>query len=259
MDRVDIALVPLQVVALAVDLGDEPVLVRDDHELVLRQRRGRVGAHVREQQAPGLPDGVGQVADLVGEPAARGLAGLLQAAPLHIVEPAVVEATETAVLDSPVAEVCRAVGAVDAQQTGASLRVAEERQVLPEDPHRLGRAPVRQLLRKRDGLPVPAEQRPSGRPRSRLGKELVVLGAEHIPPPGWRIRVTRLAQRECTDAQERVSMAALVASVPGHRVALKAPVRSAMLGIVPACAVDGCATLHGGPSKVLREGCGKGS
>ena len=76
------------------------------------------------------------MADLLVEGAAGGLTWLLQAAATDVVEPAVVDAAQAAILESAVREVGSSVGTVQPQQTWAALLVAEEHQVLAQQPHR---------------------------------------------------------------------------------------------------------------------------
>ena len=71
--------------------------------------------------------------------AAGRLARLLPAAPLAIVEPAVIQAAEAAVLEAPVAQVGPTMRAVDPQQTGLARLIAEENEVLAQQADREGR------------------------------------------------------------------------------------------------------------------------
>ena len=71
--------------------------------------------------------------DLVFELAALGLARLVQTVPVHVVQPAVVEAADPLLLDAPVAEVGGAVRAVQAQQPQPAQLVTEEEELLTHD------------------------------------------------------------------------------------------------------------------------------
>ena len=111
----------------------------------------------RQDQPARLAAGIGGVADAVLERAVGRLAGLLQAAAAHVVEPAVVQAAQPARLAAAVAQVDAAVRAVQAEQAGSARVVAEQHQLLTQQPDRQRRTARRQLLRQRHGLPVAAQ------------------------------------------------------------------------------------------------------
>jgi hypothetical protein len=96
---------------------------------------------------------------------------------MDIVEPAVVEAPQPAVLETPVAQVGASVGAVNAQQAGPPLIVAKHDEVLAEQSHGERRAARLQLLAERGWLPVPAEQIPSHSSGTDAREEIVLFGA----------------------------------------------------------------------------------
>ena len=81
-------------------------------------------AHNSEQQ-PGDPlDRVGGVADVFPQATARGLARRFQAIAIDVVEKAVVDAAEAAILDPTVTEIGPAGGAVQSDQPNLILLVA---------------------------------------------------------------------------------------------------------------------------------------
>ncbi len=102
MDRVNVALVALKVVAVHVRLGAGPALVGRREELVVGEEGRLAGAEVGQDHAAGLAAWVRGVADAFVEgpalslpkDAAGRLAGLLQAAAADVVEPAVVDAPQ---------------------------------------------------------------------------------------------------------------------------------------------------------------------
>ena len=85
------------------------------------------------------------------------LARLLEAAAVHVVKPAVVNAADAAILEAAVAQVGAPVRAMDAEQAGLTLVVPKEDQVFAEQSHGQGRASDRQLLGQRCRLPVPTQ------------------------------------------------------------------------------------------------------
>ena len=177
--RVDVAFVALEVVALVVDLADEDVVRGGVEELEIAQQWRLAAAEVGEDHARPFLAGIGGLAQGRPVPSAFGLAGLLQAVAVHVVEPAVVDAPQPAVLHPPVAQVGAPVAAMDAQEAGPAPVVAEQHQVLAQDAHRQGRASRRQLFGQRHGLPVTPQQRAAGRARLRGGQQPVLFGGHH--------------------------------------------------------------------------------
>ena len=87
-------------------------------------------------------------------------------------------------------EVGAAVRALPVDQAPALLSVAEQDQVLAEQPHRLDRAPGHarieariELVDQRRRLPVAAHQRAAGRTRADAGDQLVLLGLHGVIVP----------------------------------------------------------------------------
>ena len=115
------------------------------------------------------------------EAAVLRLGGLLEAAPVGAVEPAVVEAAQAAVLQPPEGQVDAAVRAEAADQPPAAV-AAEQDQVLAEQPHRLDRTLRRHLGHERRRLPVGAHQPAQRRVRPGPRDALVVRLLEHPRP-----------------------------------------------------------------------------
>ena len=65
------------------------------------------------------------MADLIVEGAARWLARLLQAPALNVIQPAVVNAAQAAILESSVAEICPTMAAMQPKQTRPAAIIAE--------------------------------------------------------------------------------------------------------------------------------------
>lgn len=89
-------------------------------------------AHVDEDQAVALLDGVPRLTGGVAPAPQGGLACLLDAAALDVEFPAVVAAADAVVLDAAVEEAGTAVGAALDHDTGVALSVPEDDQVLTE-------------------------------------------------------------------------------------------------------------------------------
>src|ERR1051325_11603713 len=115
------------------------------------------------------------MADAVSVFAAIGLARLLETAAVNVVEPAVVAATQPAVLDAAVAQIGAAVRAVNAQETRPPLIVAKQRELFAENFNRQRRAALRQLFRERHGLPVAPEHLAGRRALICAGQPIVLL------------------------------------------------------------------------------------
>src|SRR5687768_14142486 len=123
---VEIPLVALQVVALLEILHGGALPLRHAEKLIRGQQRRLAGTHIRQDQAAMIHAGVSRMADALVEGRSGGLAWLLETTPRHIVEPAVIDAAESAVLEPPVAQVSAAMGTVDAEEAGPAGVVAEE-------------------------------------------------------------------------------------------------------------------------------------
>src|SRR4051812_46007881 len=92
------------------------------------------------------------------EGAAGWLARLLEATAADVVEPAVIDAAEAAILQPAVAQVRSAMRAVQADQARPSLIVPEQNQVLAQDANGKGRAVFWQLFGDGNWLPVTPKQ-----------------------------------------------------------------------------------------------------
>ena len=188
--RVHGVLVGLEPVAGGLGGAAEGEVV-DDHDLlvvaqvledvVAGEYRLAVGrAHVGEDQAvvllhrvPGLPV-VGPVAAPVG------LAGLVQAGAVGGEQPAVVGAADPVVLDPAVVEGGAPVAAAGLDEAGPAAAVAEQDQVLAEDPDLAGQAG--RLGAEGDRMPVAPEQLPRGGARG--GLDQVGIPASRRPAVG---------------------------------------------------------------------------
>ena len=158
VEDVDVALVALEVVALAVELGGRHLIVRHRQPVVGRKERRLARAHVREDDPALFAARVGGLTDGVAVLPAVGFSRLVQASPFDVVEPAVIDAAEAAVLQAAIAQVRATVGAVDAQQPRPALVVPEHDKILAQEPGGQRRTAGRKLLGERRRLPVAAHQ-----------------------------------------------------------------------------------------------------
>ncbi len=187
MAGVDAPLHRLQPVALLQPLGHEPLLARDQRELPLGQRRPPFRrSHVGPQHPATLDQRVRPDFDLLGEATLLGLGGNLHALPGHVELPAVIGATQPALLVTAEPQRCAAVRTKLVDQTIASAGVPKSDQALRKHLHSHWRAVVRgQLLGEQDRRPVATKQPTHGRARTGLRKQIVLLLPKHAPLP-WR-------------------------------------------------------------------------
>ena len=164
---------------------DELSVVEDLQRVIARQDGLPLGrAHVGEEQTVALLHRIPRLAHEVAVAPAVRFARLLQAVSLDVEQPAVIAAAEPALLDLAVVERGPAVRAACVDEPGAARPVAEEDQVLAEDPYRPGRGPG--VSDQTDRVPVAAQQLAHRRARPDLG-ELAQVGGRR--PPVSRARV----------------------------------------------------------------------
>jgi hypothetical protein len=146
MNRIDIALVGLQVVALVKDFFNTNLVCRCSEKIIVGKQRRLSWSHVREDDSRSFLTRIGKVLYRIPMLAAAGLPGLLQTAAADIVEPTMIEAAQSAIFGSPVAQVCSSVGAVNAQKSDAPLIVAEQDEIFAENLNGQRRTSLGQLL-----------------------------------------------------------------------------------------------------------------
>ncbi len=135
MDVVDAALEGLQPVALLPDLGHRALLGCNLRPLEERRVGLLVGrAHVGEHQARDLVGRVGLNAHLVSEIRLGWLGRHVNALPVDVELPAVIDAAEAALFVAAEPEVGAAVRATRVDDADPAIRVAEREQVLAEQP-----------------------------------------------------------------------------------------------------------------------------
>ena len=177
---IDADLERLQPVAIDHALEREGVAVRRDEAVEMRKRRRLARAHIGEQDAALLHHRIGLLPDVGAQVAALRLGRRLQALAVDVEQPAVEGAAQAAVLQPAIGEIGAAVRAGAVEQAVAALLVAEQHEVLAQQPDRLDR-PVGagELIDQRRRLPVAAHQRAGGRARPDAGDEIVLFLAEH--------------------------------------------------------------------------------
>ena len=106
-------------------------------------------------------------------------AGLFDASTVNVVEPAVIEAPQAAILDTPIAQIGSAVGAMNAEQARPILLIAKQHQVLAEQSDLERRSTRRQLFAERRWLPVPPHQLARGHARPDPREPLVLFFRQH--------------------------------------------------------------------------------
>src|SRR5215468_3553778 len=104
MTRVQVAFIRLEVVALVKNFSDQPVSRRRIEGFVRRQKGRFSGTHVGKDESRHFPARIGGMVDLVTEVFVCPLTGLFQTISMNVIEPTVIEAAESAVFHSTVAQ-----------------------------------------------------------------------------------------------------------------------------------------------------------
>jgi hypothetical protein len=130
MDRIDVSLVPLKVVAIGEGLGDEAILVGYIENLIGGETRRLTRPQIGEDDSRVLLTGIRFKAGGVFVFPSIRLSRLIQTIAASIKEPAMVDAPQPPVLQTPIAQVGASMGAVEIQHAWMSLLVAEQDQLL---------------------------------------------------------------------------------------------------------------------------------
>ena len=182
MHRIDADLERLQPVAIDHALERESVRRRRNEAVELRKRRRLARTEISEQNAALLHDRIGFLLDVGAQVAVVGLRRRLQAFAVHVEQPAVKRAAQSAVFQAPVSEIGAAMRTVTADQAVASFVVLERDEVLAEKPHRLYRAVAREFVDERGRLPIAPHQRAGSGAGPGTGDEIVLFRAQHWQP-----------------------------------------------------------------------------
>ena len=157
MHRVDVALVPLQVIAVGMPAVRKPELLgRIDRRVRGKQRRF-ARPHVGPDRPATFNTGIGNLPDAIAMRAALRFAGLLQAGARRIEEPAVIHAAQTAVFNAAIAQIRLPVRATQCEETHAAVAAAKQHQILAHDLERQRRATFEHVRRQGHRLPVTAK------------------------------------------------------------------------------------------------------
>ena len=181
MRGVDLALDRLKPVRPLQRLEREAVARRRVEPVEAGQLRGLASAHIAVDDAVALDASIGGLADALAIGRAGRLGGLLQAAPVEGVEPAVIGAAQPAILAAPESEVAGAVGAAPDERAVAPAIVAEHDQILAEHADLLDRTLFGQFLDQREGLPVAAHHRAHRRAGAGMRQAVALFRAHHRP------------------------------------------------------------------------------
>ena len=176
---VDVALERLQPVARPLILEGAALGGRHERPRQLGQgRRIRLRPHVCPHDPLPLAARIRERADALAQPAVGRLGGHVDAGPGGVELPAVVHASQAALLVAPEVERRAPVRAGFREQSDASLRVAKDDEVLAEQPHALRRPVGRtELAGLHQREPVAAHQRAHRRAGAHPRQQLVVLGS----------------------------------------------------------------------------------
>src|SRR5262249_55628250 len=142
MNRIDIALVRLEVIALVKDLFNADMARGGFKKIIVGKQRQLSWSHIREDDSCSFLTRIGKVLYRIPVLAATGLAGLLETAAADIIKPTMIEAAQSPVFDSPVAQVCSSVRAVNSQKSDPPFIVAEQDQIFTENLHGQRRIPL---------------------------------------------------------------------------------------------------------------------
>ena len=125
MNGIDIAFVGLLVIAIVKNLGDIKMILRGIEKIVIGQQRRLSRSHIGKDRSRLLRARIGAMANLVAMFTAAGLARLFETVTLSVIEPAMIEAAQTAVFDPAITEICATMGAVNPQKPDSPLVVAK--------------------------------------------------------------------------------------------------------------------------------------
>src|SRR5579864_4244729 len=160
-------------------------------DVVARQHRPPVRrAEIGEDQTVPLFEGIPRLAHAVAVTSALGLAGLVEAAALHVEQPAVIAAADAVLLAAPVIERGAAVAATRIKQSRSPRAVAEQDQVFAEYAERT--RPQSGIGSKPDRVPIAAQPFAGGRAATDLGQRGVEAGLRQAVG-GTRVRIHGVA------------------------------------------------------------------
>ena len=142
-----------------------------------------LGAHIGPDEAAAFARRIGFLLAIERQASAFGLAGLIEDVAVDVEFPAVIQAAQSAFLVAPERERRAAVQAALAENTQASLRIAEHDEVFAQHPGAHRRAiGFRDLLRKTGRQPMAAHDAAHRPVAFDAGQEFVVFPGDHGGP-----------------------------------------------------------------------------
>ena len=130
MDWIDIPFIGLEIIALRVNFRGESILLRDSKYLVGGQKWGFSQSQVSENDSSCFLTGIGLLPDVSAGVASIGFTRLVQALPLHVVKLSMIDAAESPVFHSSIAQICTTVSTVNIQETRLTLIIPKQDKVL---------------------------------------------------------------------------------------------------------------------------------
>src|SRR4030095_12352933 len=122
VNRIDIAFVGLEIIAGLQIFRDRALLFRNREKLVLRQERWLAVTHIGEEHSSSLPTRICFVTNRIPNIlSSSGLSGHVDDLAVNVIQPAVIDASEPAVLDAPIAKIGASVRAVKSEQARHAL------------------------------------------------------------------------------------------------------------------------------------------
>src|ERR1700752_1130659 len=122
VNRIDIAFVGLEVIAGLQIFRDRALLFRNRKKLVVRQERWLAVTHISENHSSSLLTRICFVTNRIPNIlSSSGLSGHVDDLTVNVIQPAMIDASEPANLDTPVAEIGAPVGAMKSEQARDAL------------------------------------------------------------------------------------------------------------------------------------------
>src|SRR5258705_11516652 len=122
VNRIDIAFVGMQVMAGLQIFRDRALLLRNREKLVVRQERRLAVTHIGEDHSSSFLTRICFVTNRIPKIlSSSGLSGHVDDLAVNVIQPAVIDASEPAVLDTPIAKIGASVRAVKSEQARHAL------------------------------------------------------------------------------------------------------------------------------------------
>src|ERR1044071_7396176 len=179
MHRIDIAFIALKIVTSVKDFGGCSVFGRYCEKLIIGQQRRLARTHIGKNDPAQFLTGIGWMVDFLPVRSASRLARLLEHPAAHVVEPAVIQASEPAVFDPAIAQIGAAVRAMEPDQAEPCLIVTEQHQFFAKYLNLQRGTSLRQFLAQRDGLPVAAQKLAARCIRADFSEQSILFRANH--------------------------------------------------------------------------------